>query len=54
MVLLRIASYVWRMLRIIVIMLALAVGFDLYMFDGRYTTAAKQLTFSIFHHSRLM
>jgi hypothetical protein len=42
------------MLRVIAIVLALGVGFDQLMLDGRYTDVARQMTRSILHHFRVV
>ena len=38
------------MLRVVAVMLALAVGFDYAMLDGRYTAAAQRVAVAIFVH----
>jgi hypothetical protein len=41
------------MLRVAAIVLAVAVGYDLLMLDGKYSTVAKQMGASILHHFRI-
>jgi hypothetical protein len=40
------------MIRVVALGLALAVGFDLVMLDGKYTKAAQQIVMSIGQHWR--
>jgi hypothetical protein len=42
------------MFRVVALMLALAVGFDLFMLNGFYTTVAKQIALSILRHAHLL
>jgi hypothetical protein len=42
------------MFRIAAIVLALAVGYDLLMLDGKYMAVAKQMSLSILHHFRVI
>jgi hypothetical protein len=42
------------MLRVVAIVLALAVGFDLYMLNGKYTDVAVSMSRAIFSHFRIL
>ena len=42
-------AYARHMLRVAALLLALAVGFDYAMLNGKYTNAARQVTVAIFH-----
>jgi hypothetical protein len=41
------------MLRVLVIVLALAVSIDLYMLNGKYTDATVSMSRTILHHFRV-
>jgi len=42
------------MFRVLVIVLALAVGIDLYMLNGKYTDVAVSMSRTILHHFRML
>jgi hypothetical protein len=46
--------YACGMLRIAAIVLAVAVGYDLYMLGGKYTSVANQMATSILRHFGLL